>query len=120
MLLTASMPSNWSSSSNHTTAAYPRVNFTPLSFSGSSAPRNTMRCPVGLYTSSMGDTRAENHPSSPSSAIAHVICWNTESRSVFENLRTTTAFASGLARSTKTIATLMNELFVLPRPPYIQ
>jgi|GEM_PF-4301158 len=47
MLRTASMPANWSSSSNQTTAQYPRVNFTPLSFSGSSAPRNTMRCPVG-------------------------------------------------------------------------
>ena len=120
MLRTASIPSNWSSSSNHVTAQYPRVNFTPLSFSGSSAPRNTMRCPVGRYVISIGEMRARNHRSSPSSAIAHVTCWNTESRSVLLNLRTITAFASGRARRRRTMHTLMNELFVEPLPPCSQ
>ncbi len=64
--------------------------------------------------------RARNHRSSPSSAMAHVICENTESRSVFENLRTTTAFASGFSRRRRTMHTLMNELFVEPRPPWSQ
>ena len=64
--------------------------------------------------------RAWNHFSSPSAAIAHVICWNTESRSVLEKRRTTTAFASGLASITSTIATEMKLDFVDPRPPYSQ
>ena len=60
--------------------------------------------------------RARNHLSSPSVAIAHVICWKTESRSVLENRRTTTASAPGLASITSTMASDMNELFVEPRP----
>ena len=96
------------------------MNFTPLSFSGSSAPRNTIRCPVGRYVISIGEMRARNHPSSPSSAIAHVICWNTESRSVLLNRRTTTAFASGCARRRRTMHTEMKLDFVEPRPPCSQ
>ena len=92
----------------------------PFSFSGSSAPRNTIRCPVGRYVSSIGDTRALNHRSSPSSAIAHCTCSNTESRSVLLNRRTTTAFASGLARMRRTMATDTKLDFVLPRPPCSQ
>ena len=61
--------------------------------------------------------RARNHASSPSAAIAHVICENTESRSVFENLRTTTAFASGFSRRRRTMHTLMKHDFEEPRPP---
>ncbi len=61
--------------------------------------------------------RARNHPSSPSSAIAHVNSENTESRSVLLNRRTMTAFASGCARRRRTMHTEMNELFVEPRPP---
>ena len=79
-----------------------------------------MRCPVGRYVSSIGDTRARNHRSSPSSAMAHCTCSNTESLSVLLNRRTTTAFASGRARSSSTMATETNELFVLPRPPCSQ
>ena len=52
--------------------------------------------------------------------MAHVTCWNTESRSVFENLRTTTAFASGCARRRRTMHTLMKLDFVEPRPPWSQ
>lgn len=63
-----------------------------------------------------GRRRARNHLSSPSAAIAHVICWKTESRSVLENQRTTTAFAS----TTSAMASEMNELFVEPRPPKSQ
>ena len=88
--------------------------------SGSSAPRNTIRCPVGRYVSSIGEMRARNQASSPSAAIAHVICENTESRSVFENLRTTTAFASGCASRSSTMQTLMKLDFVDPRPPCSQ
>lgn len=92
-----------------------------MSLSGSSAPRNTMRCPVGRYVISIGEMRARNHRSSPSSAIAHVTCWNTESRSVLLNRRTTTtAFASGCARRRRRMHTEMNELFVEPRPPCSQ
>lgn len=61
--------------------------------------------------------RARSHPSSPSSAIAHVNCENTESRSVLLNRRTMTAFASGCAGRRRTMHTEMNELFVEPRPP---
>ncbi len=68
----------------------------------------------------MGEMRARNHFSSPRAAIAHVICWNTESLSVLENRRTTTAFAPGLASMTRTMASDMNELFVEPRPPKSQ
>ena len=57
---------------------------------------------------------ARNHLSSPSVAIAHVICWKTESRSVLENRRTTTAFAPGLASITSTMASDMNEPLVAP------
>ena len=52
--------------------------------------------------------------------MAHVTCWNTESRSVFENRRTTTAFASGCARRRRTMHTLMKLDFVEPRPPCSQ
>ena len=52
--------------------------------------------------------------------MAHVTCWNTESRSVFEKRRTTTAFASGCARRRRTMHTEMKELFVEPRPPWSQ
>ena len=85
-----------------------------MSFSGSAAPWNRMRCPVGTWVSSMGEMRARNHFSSPSAAIAHVICWNTESRSVLENWRTTTAFAPGFASVTGTMASDMNEPLVAP------
>ena len=68
----------------------------------------------------IGEMRARNHPSSPSSAIAHVICWNTESRSVLLNRRTTTAFASGCARRRRTMHTEMKLDFVEPRPPCSQ
>lgn len=52
--------------------------------------------------------------------MAHCTCSNTESLSVLLNRRTTTAFASGRARSSSTKATETNELFVLPRPPCSQ
>ena len=64
--------------------------------------------------------RARNHWSSPSAAIAHVICENTESRRVFEKRRITTAFASGRIRRRRTTHTEMNELLVEPRPPWSQ
>ena len=76
-----------------------------------------MRCPVGRYVSSIGEIRARNQLSSPSSAIAHVICWNTESRSVLENRRTITAFASGCSSRRRTMHTEMKLDFVEPRPP---
>lgn len=120
MLLTASMPSNWSTSSNHTHAQYPVVNLVPFSFSGSSAPRNTMRCPVGRYVSSIGDTLQRKNPSSPSAATAHTSCWYTESRSVLLKRRTTTALAKGLATMSSTRHRLMNDDLVEPRPPFSQ
>lgn len=46
-LLTASQPSNWSSSSNHWMAQYPLMNLTPFIFIGSSIPLNAIFCPVG-------------------------------------------------------------------------
>ena len=52
--------------------------------------------------------------------MAHVTCWNTESLKVLENLRTTTAFASGFARMSSTMHTLMKLDFVDPRPPCSQ
>jgi hypothetical protein len=52
--------------------------------------------------------------------MAHCTCSNTLSLSVLENLRTTTAFASGRASTSSTMATLTKLDFVLPRPPCSQ
>ena len=90
---TASIPSNWSSSSNQQMAGKPLVNLMPLSFSGSSAPRKTMRCPVGRYVISMGESFVLKYASRPREDIAQSTCWYTESRNVFPNRLTTTAFA---------------------------
>lgn len=49
------IPSNWSSSSNYITTGYPLVNLMSFNFSGLSAPRKTMRCPVGRYVIEPGE-----------------------------------------------------------------
>lgn len=49
--------------------------------------------------------------------MAQSTCWYAESRKVFENRLTTTAFAKGNCTTSSTTHSEMNELFVDPRPP---
>ena len=50
----SSRPANWSFSSKWVTRMAPKGTLTDLSFSGSSAPRKRIFCPVGFSSSSMG------------------------------------------------------------------
>ena len=74
MVRISARPANWSFSSKWVTAMYPNGTLIDLIFIGSSAPRNMIFCPVGLYTSSSGWTLADQYAAMPSSPMAHRYC----------------------------------------------
>lgn len=89
-----------------------------FSLPGSSKPKNMIFWPVGWYTHSIGLSVHLNRWESPSSAMAHVTWAYTEFLRVLPTLRRTAAWQSGCFKRSKMSSTEINELLVLPRPPF--
>ena len=96
---------------------YPKGTLMLFSFMGSSAPRNSIRCPVFFRTSSRGDSRASQASAWPSLSNAQQYWANTLSRRVAPTFRITSACISGCCISSTGTIRLTAELLRLPRPP---